>query len=283
IINNIKQLKLDGYNIIEDHVKGYCLSDNNNYLINYIQMKLNVPFKVVYFKQIDSTNNYCKQRLEEGLNDNIIVLANEQTKGRGRFNNPFISKADVGLYLSIVLKKEYLINKPNLTCLSAVAIIKTIKELYQVQLDIKWVNDLLYDKKKVGGILIEAIYENNSQEVAGMIIGIGLNLFLSNITLDEYQVSSLDQIIKQPLNRNILTYTLINNFFSLLNKSSTYIMNKYQEYSIIVGKQVSFTYNNIQYEGLVQRIRQDGGLVIKTKDTTLNINSGAIKIRGYYE
>ena len=148
------------------------------------------------FEKIDSTNNYAKKILSEcgnlrdengNLTDagqkyhNSVIVAECQTAGRGRLGREFVSPKKTGIYLSVIYAPENGIQEPaKLTAFSAVAVCRTLKKLFNLDAQIKWVNDVFLNGKKVSGILTEGIVNFETRKIEAAIVGIGLNIFENN-------------------------------------------------------------------------------------------------------
>jgi len=123
-------------------------------------------FKIIYFNKLDSTNTKAKQILKS----NIIIIAEEQLKGKGRFKRDWNSSRG-GIYLSIIVNIENIKDLPFLTFIASISVQKAIKSTHNLQTTMKWPNDLIYHKKKLCGILTESVI--GKKKLA--IVGIGIN------------------------------------------------------------------------------------------------------------
>lgn len=136
------------------------------------------PDFIVSLQSTESTNQYAK---EEGLTNpgqEGVIIAGNQTAGRGRRGRAFFSPENTGIYMSLLLFPQESLNKlSGITCLTAVAICRAIKEVTGLDVEIKWVNDIYYKGRKVGGILTEAITSLEDGSSSYIIIGIGINLY----------------------------------------------------------------------------------------------------------
>lgn len=133
--------------------------------------------KVRVYGSVDSTNNVLKGLAADGAPGGTVVLADGQSGGRGRRGRSFVSPAGVGVYLSYLFKPEGGFEKlAALTGWTAVAVADAIRAACGVEARIKWVNDLLVNGKKVGGILTEAMVTGGSGAVDACVIGIGVNV-----------------------------------------------------------------------------------------------------------
>jgi len=132
---------------------------------------------VLTYDTIDSTNTEALKQARLGADEGLCIVARQQTAGRGRHGRTWVSEKDAGLYFSIVLRPKietkYL---PLITLMAGVAVYDTLQEL-GVKPDIKWVNDVIVDEKKISGILAETTETNNSLAV---VVGIGINIKSSN-------------------------------------------------------------------------------------------------------
>ena len=136
------------------------------------------PDFVISLDSVDSTNIFARNRAEIKPLEEGLILAGNQTGGRGRRGRSFYSPDNTGLYLSFLLfPKSDFKEASRLTCLTAVAICRAIKNVTGIDVDIKWVNDIFYKGKKVGGILTEAITSLEDGMLSHVIIGIGINLY----------------------------------------------------------------------------------------------------------
>ena len=115
---------------------------------------------VIYFSQIDSTNNYAKKIAQEGCEEGTVVIADLQISGRGRLGRQWNSKDKKGILMSVVLKPEISIEELQIITLAAsIAVVEAVKELTVIDLGVKWPNDIILDGRKVCGILTEASME----------------------------------------------------------------------------------------------------------------------------
>ncbi|MGE4484546.1 MAG: biotin--[acetyl-CoA-carboxylase] ligase [Oscillospiraceae bacterium] len=131
--------------------------------------------KKYYFDTIDSTNDEAKRLIKSGTGEDFAVISKSQTSGRGQFERSFFSPPGTGLYLSVALKQKAPLNNSFITQAAAVAVCRSIENIYGICLDIKPVNDLIYGGKKICGILVESAANFGSCEYFA-VFGIGINL-----------------------------------------------------------------------------------------------------------
>ena len=214
--------------------------------------------QVVLLDEVDSTNNYLKENYEK-LKDRTLVVAYKQSSGRGRLSNKFISNGGSGLYFSLL--SDDLVNTNTMTMISCVAIRQAIYELFEINLDIKWINDLLLNKRKVCGILSENIYEGNVFKVN--ITGIGINLFEDKDI--QNQVEKYGYLFDEKINQEKLLIEIINKIDWYLSNVDD-AMKIYLRYSNLVNKKILF------------KNKEDVTIINVNKDLSLEvISNGVIK------
>src|SRR5215216_2034234 len=133
---------------------------------------------VLTYDSLVSTNTEALKQARQGADEGLCIVARQQTAGRGRRGRKWISDKDAGLYFSIVLRPKIETKYLTLITLTAgIAVHDTLQEL-DLKPDIKWVNDILIDEKKISGILAET---TDTNEGLAVIVGIGINLKTSNL------------------------------------------------------------------------------------------------------
>ena len=135
-------------------------------------------FTILRFDSIDSTNTEAINQAKRGADEGLCIVAREQTAGRGRHGRTWLSENDAGLYFSLVLRPKLETHLlPLITLMTAVAVHHSIEKAFQIECDIKWVNDIHIKGKKVCGILAETV---ETEKSIAVIVGIGINLKSSN-------------------------------------------------------------------------------------------------------
>lgn len=236
---------------------------------------LNNKYEVEIFESIDSTNLYLKRL---GLN-NIVVASDEQTLGQGRNGRIFESKVNSGLYFSFSNNKLEIVDLNYITIIVAIAVTRVLRTLYDIKIDLKWLNDLYFDKKKLGGILTQVSLNNQNNGIEQLIIGIGINI--ENNELD-YAIA-LDKISDASINRNLLISNIINEYEKIYqeykNQGINLIINEYKSYMFILNQQVEVSYNLKTFEATVLDINLEGQLVVQTENEILHLNSGEVSLK----
>ncbi len=134
-------------------------------------------WKKTFFEEIDSTNRYVKELAAIGAPEGTVVIANRQSAGRGRLGRSFFSPEEKGIYMSILLRPEMELEQAVLiTSMAAVAVAEAIEQVSGIPAQIKWVNDVFLNRKKVCGILTEAGINAEKQSLEYVVLGIGVNV-----------------------------------------------------------------------------------------------------------
>lgn len=178
----VKALQKEGYAIEAVNNKGYTLKKAPDVLSAvYIEQELQnagVDLKVQVEKKVDSTNNVLKQYIADGETGNMVLLAEEQSAGRGRRGRSFYSPEGTGLYMSLLLHPDATPEEGTmLTTLAAVAAAKAIEKVANEVVQIKWVNDVWMRGKKISGILTEGSASLEEGKLEYVIVGIGINIY----------------------------------------------------------------------------------------------------------
>lgn len=235
---------------------------------------------VIHYESIDSTNIQAKELGKTGLND-VLLVADYQSHGRGRLNKSFYSPKD-GLYFSLLFKPQCTVEESQfITILAGVIFSETLEELYNVKIDIKWLNDLYINKKKVCGILAEGVLSTSSS-YDYMILGIGLNLKKPDYLPDEIKdiYTSLDEVTDEILIREDILNLFIRKFYQALedlNDIHDDIINKYKSRCFMINKSITIKQTHRKY--LVKDIDFWGHLIVEDEDGNLSsLNSGELSI-----
>ncbi|MDD4565255.1 MAG: biotin--[acetyl-CoA-carboxylase] ligase [Eubacteriales bacterium] len=308
----IQELRKDGYRIDAVTRKGYCLTQSSDILsvegiLPYVT-RSNMADRIHVFKSIPSTNLTSKKMALDGAPFGTVVIAEEQTKGRGRRGRSFHSPPLGGIYMSFILKPRFDMTKSVLiTTAASVAVCKAIEKVTGIYCQIKWVNDIYMDKKKICGILTEAVSNFESGQIEYIVIGIGINYSTDTFDFPEElrkTAGSLFEAIhttkndNQPkdldsnplITRNRLIAEVINQILDVNeNLEARDFIPEYKKRSFVLGKEILIIPAGETGEernfsegtsAVALDIDQDGGLVVRYQDGSIDIlNSGEISIR----
>lgn len=286
----IKQLEKEGFEIEAKRNLGYCLSKTKDRisiagLLPFLE-KTAGAVRLEYFDTIDSTNRYAKELAINGELSKKIVIANEQTAGRGRYGKTFESPENTGLYFSLILKKEdFNFSTPTLiTMYIAVKIVQVIKKLTGKELTIKWVNDLFYQDKKVCGILTEAVTNFESGEIDWIVVGVGFNFSTPKEAFSQEVAQTAQGLFsteERMISRNELLGNLIESLIlDLKTVDERQLLADYRSHLLGLNEWVTILQGKTTYPALVLGIDQEGQLQIKKEDgRELFLNTGEVRLK----
>ena len=291
----IQSLKKEGYSIESSTNKGYTLSQNNDVLSEkqitqeLIQQHHPIDWVIQTMESTTSTNDLAKLYANQNSTTPAIFISEEQTAGRGRLGRKFVSPSKTGLYISLCLFPTIALEDLSLiTCATAVACVETIEQLTGKSLNIKWVNDLFYQDKKVGGILTEVISDFESQQVQSLIVGMGINLIENPQSFPEELHSIVGSIFSSKteydnssFNRNHFIAQFLEKWtFYYQNLSKRNFIESYKEHSNVIGKFVNIFEGNQTYSAYAKDIDENGHLIIEKEDKSLHaLSYGEVSIR----
>jgi biotin--[acetyl-coA-carboxylase] ligase len=251
----------------------------NNLNIQEIQKNLKYKHNIEIFDSIDSTNKHLKSKINE-KNYGTIVISNEQTNGYGKSNREFLSNKDIGIYMSILINPNCLIEESlKITILTSVAVLSAIKSVCNLDVKLKWVNDIILNDLKVGGILCESQINLNTNIIDNMIVGIGINVknfefppSLKNIA------TSIENNTNIKISRNELISEIIN-FFDLYFIDNKNYLDLYKENSYVLGKDITVIQNDRQFFAKAIDIEDNGTLIVQEQEKIIKLISSDISIR----
>ena len=281
VMKAVNSLKENGYAITSVPRLGHRLEQVPDILdadsIRHRLLEKNVEADVVVFQTIDSTNTEGKKRADH-LSRPLLLLAEEQTMGRGRQGHSFYSPRTTGLYMSLVVPVSLpLTTIAFCTQAMAVAAARTVEALGGPALQIKWVNDLYLADRKVAGILTEAVTDLETQQATAVICGIGINLTTKDFP--ETIMSTAGALGR--MDRNILAAEINALFLKMINElpDTDLWLNEYRQRSLVLKRTLSFSVNGHAYHAVGKEIDDQGRLVVGFKDgNTMTLSSGEISV-----
>jgi BirA family biotin operon repressor/biotin-[acetyl-CoA-carboxylase] ligase len=275
--NEFDTLEDEGY--IINHTKlGYRLIKTPNLLLPYeVKKGLKTKFMgkdIHYFKEVDSTNNVAKYLAENGAEQGTVVVAEIQNRGKGRRGKTWISPPG-GVWMSIILRPDIPPSKaPQLTLVTGVAVAETLKNELNLDVGIKWPNDILIGSKKVCGILTEVNASIN--KVNYIIVGIGIDMNV-DVPLFPPDLQKGATSLKNELDTEINGAMLVQKF--LLNLEKLYsqfnsgkfpdILNEWRFLSKTIGSKVEVRTRGKTIRGDAVGINKDGILILELDDGSL--------------
>ena len=236
-------------------------------------------------EQTNSTNDDAKESLKNSSHLLSAHFAEQQSAGRGRNNRKWISPFGQNIYLSLAWQSN--LNFANIEGLSlaiGVEIAESLETHTDEVIEIKWPNDLLVNKKKLGGILIET--STGKKDSLEIIIGIGINVFMKNedATKINQDWTSLENYKNRSLDRNLIAANLLNNLVQLTRKFKIIGFDGYKKAfenrNALINKDCEVLANGkVDYHGSVVGVNEKGELLLKRNNEILNLRYGEVSIR----
>jgi len=240
--------------------------------------------KIYTFDSIDSTNNCAKAVAGCGANEGTVVIAEQQTAGRGRLGRPWEANPNENLMFSIVLRPKVAPDSLNLLPLYvAVAIADAIERIAHLKVECKWPNDLLISKKKVAGILIEGSVKQNLMEY--VVIGVGLNVNQQRFSEDlALKATSLKlecsrDFDRVTLFREILT-SLEGKYKTVSSTGFQSILPQWLSRTSMINQPISVSQQGNVFSGIVKGLSVEGGLILQSNGTEKTLFAGDVTIVG---
>lgn len=244
-------------------------------------------WNIHYYPQTDSTNVRAKALGSEGANGTLIV-AGSQTDGRGRRGRSWQSLEEKNIYMSIYLKPKIAIEKaPMLTILMAYSAAKALRSAFGIEVQIKWPNDLILNKKKICGILTEMSVKQGRIEY--VVIGIGINV--SNKEFPEELKKSATSLFMETgrkFPRAQIIAEIMNVFEAefetfVKEENLSWMQADYNQMLVNCGREVVILEPDGQYHARAQGINEKGELIVEREDgQTETVFAGEVSVRGIY-
>lgn len=256
---------------------------NSQKIIEHLNNDLKKKIKLQVLDKATSTNTLVKELASEN-DEGFMIVAGEQTAGRGRMGRSFFSPGDSGVYMSLLLKPE--INPEDavqITTAAAVAVCKALNCLGVYGQEIKWVNDIYIGNKKVCGILTESSFNSENKKLDFAVLGVGINIYESAEGFPD-EIKNIAGAVfserKQDL-RNGFIAAFINEFFSYYKVlSSKNHMKEYKEKNFVLGKEINIIQGENIRIGKAIDIDENCNLVVELPDgRTEKLYSGEISVR----
>jgi BirA family biotin operon repressor/biotin-[acetyl-CoA-carboxylase] ligase len=287
---HIEDLRKEGYELEAIRRKGYRITTKPEKITsNEIQLGLKTKSlgrNIHYEETVSSTQKIAHKLAYDGANEGTIVVAEEQVAGRGRLDRSWHSPKYSGIWMSIILRPSIpLPQSPQLTLLAAVSIAQAIQEVTKLEPEIKWPNDILFDRKKAVGILTELQAE--SDRINSIIIGVGINVNQTETDFPDDikdKATSLRIQSGNKINRSELIQAILEKLEKLYKsylKSGFYpIKLLWEAYAISIGKEIVASTLTGKIHGLAKGITDEGVLIIEDANGLIHhVHSADIEIK----
>jgi BirA family biotin operon repressor/biotin-[acetyl-CoA-carboxylase] ligase len=288
---HITSLRREGYRIEAKPASGYRLVAIPKQMTQWeIQAGLGTEqfgTRVYVFSQVASTNEVAYRLALNGAQEGAVVVAESQTKGKGRMGRRWESPGGLNIYLSIILRPTILPSKaPLITLMAAVACAEAIGEVAGFVPAIKWPNDLLIGRKKLGGILAEADMELD--RINFIVVGIGVNV---NMHRSDFSTSIRDAAtsLQEALGREVARIDLIQAILRQLEAwyarlalgKELEIRSRWEELSLVKGQEIKVAFMGEVVKGTALEVDEDGALLVQTDNGTIRrVVAGDVTLKG---
>jgi BirA family biotin operon repressor/biotin-[acetyl-CoA-carboxylase] ligase len=279
----INSLRSRGFRIEGSKGRGYKLSGTPELSAEEIRLsaKGELGREVVLLERVDSTNDLAMDLALRGRPHGAVVVADSQSRGRGRLGRRWASPAGVNIYMSVILRPEIQPKDATLlTVASSVACASAVRKLTGLNAGIKWPNDIVVSRRKLGGILLEMRSEPDRVVFAVVGIGMNVNIRSGGFPPDVRPVATsilmeTGRRLKRPLLIAGILDELDGELKALKGEGSAPLLNKWRSLSVTIGKRVRVETAREIFTGLALDIDEEGLLVVKAVDGGLRtVSSG---------
>lgn len=238
--------------------------------------------KLFIYDTIDSTNARAKILANKGAEEGTVVITEYQTEGRGRFGRTWFAESGSSLLFSVIIRPNFSTDKVGLLpFFAATGIALAVEKITGLQCECKWPNDVLLNRKKCCGILMESTSQQNKLDY--VVIGIGLNVNQKNFFDDlEDKATSLSNECGKEFDRRDMFCQIMSSLESLYTDVSRgdfdAALSEWKARATIFGKQITLTQAAKVINGVVIAFTDDGGLVVETKTGTQVFHAGDVTI-----
>ena len=230
--------------------------------------------RVFFFEECASTNAAAKEWVKAGHTGKALFAAAAQSAGRGRMGRTFYSPTG-GVYFTAVQTLDGAPDPVGITCAAAVMTMRAIRDLCGLQCEIKWVNDLLYQGKKVCGILTEMV---TCGEKSTVLVGIGVNLRPAVFPPDLAEIAG--SLGDETTPRADLIAQIAERMFAYLeHPAPEQWLEEYRRHSCVLGKNIAFLREGAWTPATALAIAEDGGLLVRHDGKTEVLRTGEITLR----
>ena len=286
---HIKKIQELGYIVESKQKMGYKLTSNSDALLPWeitsgLKTKM-IGHQVYYFDSLDSTQNQALKMADNTSNNGAVIVAAQQTGGRGRSGRKWISPKG-GIWFSVILQPKFDISITTLFPIaSALALSNAIEKTFKISPELKWPNDLTIKGKKIAGMLVDVSLESN--RIENMVLGVGINFNVDVKQIEKtlkdtpnfYGIATLSEQKKKVKPVQLIQTFLVEleKIYELLNaKHTKKIISEWTKRSSTIGKNVELETIDGKIKGKAIKIDEDGALIISSNGKTNKIIAGDI-------
>ncbi|WP_027938328.1 bifunctional biotin--[acetyl-CoA-carboxylase] synthetase/biotin operon repressor [Anaeroarcus burkinensis] len=286
---HIQELKNHGYEIEAHPRKGYRLKSRPDLLLpEEIRAGLSTKLlgkQIVHFYDTSSTNNEAKRLAADEAAEGTIVVSEAQTLGRGRLNRGWFSPPGGGVWVSVILRPPFPPQEaPKCTLMAAVATVEAIREASGLTCGIKWPNDILWQGRKLVGILTEMSAEMDA--INFVVLGIGINVSLQENDFPE-ELRNIGASISMGAGREVSRVEVLQKLLERLEywydvvKKEGFepVLKAWRRESITLGQPVRVLAGEETYDGVAEELAEDGSLLVRTENDLRRVLAGDVSLR----
>lgn len=286
----VKALQSKGYDICATTNKGYCLAKNTDIISNqgiqkYLSETNKSQLELTVLQSVTSTNSFFKEKAINGAKEGRVIIAGEQTAGRGRAGKSFFSPKDTGIYMSLLLRptEEEKNKVSKVTTIAALAMSEAIEKVSNKKAAIKWVNDIFVNHKKVCGILTEISLDLESRNIEYIILGLGVNVYEPQNGFPKEIKDIAGAIFKKSKadSKNRLIAGFLERFFKYYKSENidSYV-EKYRKKCFVIGKEIFVIKGKEKLQAFVRNLDNNCHLQVTYLDGKQEIlSSGEISLK----
>ena len=286
---HIQELKNHGYEIEAHPRKGYRLKSRPDLLLpEEIRAGLATQLlgkHIVHFYDTSSTNNEAKRLAADDAVEGTIVVSEAQTLGRGRLNRGWFSPHGGGVWVSVILRPPFPPQEaPKCTLMAAVATVEAIREASGLNCGIKWPNDILWQGRKLVGILTEMSAEMDA--INFVVLGIGINVSLQESDFPE-ELRNIGASVSMGAEREVSRVEVLQKLLERLEywyqvvKQEGFepVLEAWRRESVTLGQPVRVLAGEETYDGVAEELAEDGSLLVRTENGLRRVLAGDVSLR----
>lgn len=277
----VNSLQEEGYSIDASKRLGYKLNPGFDVLSKLsVEKELaKTGVQVFCYKDIESTNRKAKELIVQGAETPFVVVAATQNSGRGRLGRTFESP-EGGMYFSLVLSGEDIANPDLVTTSASLAVSRAMERITGIKTDIKWVNDLYLNGKKVTGILTEGNVNMEEGGLLEVVIGVGVNLKTKEEAFPEELRSKVTSFYPNGVCQVSRAEAIAECVKEILKVQNEDFIQEYRDKCFLIGKRILVIKGDMSRDALALGIDDFGHLVVQYDDDTITtISSGEVTLK----
>ncbi len=238
-----------------------------------------IGHRIDYYQNVGSTMDVARQAVEEGAEEGTVILAEEQTAGRGRFGRKWVTAPGQNLSFSVVLYPgKWAVSR--LSVAAAVAVARVLRHMYGLSPGIKWPNDVRVNGKKVCGILVEAAVQNEQVRYAVLGVGVNVNMDPSDEGDEGLgDTTCLSKEVEHAVQREEVLQAVLQELGYIYASLQEWgaVWREWRESMETLGKEVRVLWGEQVEEGVAEDIDGEGNLVLRRKDgTVVSLTAGEV-------